>query len=73
MAVLFFLYIRREATGATGIKETFCERTLFLLILLKVRAALAALITVLNEFKTEPRRDQVSDCRVLRASAVNAE
>jgi hypothetical protein len=73
LAVLFFLYIRREATHATGTKETLCERALFQLILLKIRAALAALITVLNEFKTEPRRVQVSGCKVLRASAVNAE
>jgi len=73
LAVLFFLYIRREATGATGIKETFCERALFQLILLKVRAALAALITVLNQFKTGPGRDQASDCKVLGDLARDAE
>ena len=51
----------------------FCERSLSRLILLKTSVQSTLDRAVLNYFKTEPRGRKVSDCKVLRGSAVNRE
>ena len=58
---------------STGTRETLCERSFVLLILLGDHGAKHRYKTVLNQFKTEPREGQVSVCRVFRDLARDTE